>query len=247
MFDLSRTFNRANSSGSVNAHSLNSQETFHAGFENELPVTTSTETSLVIQSTLYALKCSSEIHSVDLIIHKSRKVIAQENQVTVSESFMNQNLSVHFLPDNGIQISVQKVQMDFSYENQKGKMEVLADFVGLRAVIFRYAQDVMNTSLLPQAQDVCELTVSNCTFNLSLTYLPSELSLLHRAVGSSTYESNISHTIHAQVSSTEVYLVGCPLKDVIGAKHQSSKLEISLSVDGGCQTSISCHCQVHFS
>ncbi|KAI3665752.1 hypothetical protein L6452_44382 [Arctium lappa] len=288
MFALSHAFNTTNSSSSVTSHLFNSQETLHVGSENEMLVSTSTGTSLVVQRTLHILKCTSEIQSVDIVIHKSRKGSAMENQVTISESFMSQNLSVHFLPDSGIHISFHQMHMTFSYKKKEGKMEGLADFFGLRAVVFKYADDVTKTpdkydirNLLPRHQDVCELSVSNCTFNLSLTYLPNELPSSHREVVSSTSGSNILHTmedpvltnnseeaiaqspkggqntslaqsavapvsktcLHAKISSTEIYLVGCPLKDVIVGKHQSSKLEISLSVEGGCQTISSCHCQ----
>ncbi|KAI3813329.1 hypothetical protein L1987_18049 [Smallanthus sonchifolius] len=247
MLSLSRAVTTVDSSTSINSHLLNIQETLHTGSENEMLLSTSTGKSLVILSTLYILKCTSEIQSMDLVIQKSRKIGAMENEVTISESFMNQNLSVHFLPDNGIQISVQKIHMNFSYEKKKGRMEGLADFFGLRAVIFRYANDAM------QSHHICELSISNCTFNLSVTYLPNELSSSHRAGGNSTSGSNISHTMEdpiskstcliARISSSEFYLIGCPLKDVIVGKHQSSKLELSLSVEHGCQTTVSCHCQ----
>ncbi|KVI02632.1 Vacuolar protein sorting-associated protein 13 domain-containing protein [Cynara cardunculus var. scolymus] len=203
-------------------------------------------------------------------------------------SVLAENLSVHFLPDSGIHISVHQMHMMLSYKKKERKMEGLANFFGLRAVIFKYANDVTNTpdkhdirDLLPRHQDVCELSVSNCTFSLSLTYLPHELPSSHREVVSSTSGSNILHTmenpiltnnseeviaqspkdnqntslaqstvapvsntcLHARISSTEIYMIGCPLKDVIVGKHQSSKLEISLSSDGGCQTISSCHCQ----
>ncbi|XP_024974996.1 uncharacterized protein LOC112513098 isoform X4 [Cynara cardunculus var. scolymus] len=288
IFALSHAFNTTDSSSSVNSHHFNSQEMLHAGSENEMLMSTNTGTSLVIQRTLYILKCTSEIQSVDIVIHKTRKGSAIENQVTISESFMSQNLSVHFLPDSGIHISVHQMHMMLSYKKKERKMEGLANFFGLRAVIFKYANDVTNTpdkhdirDLLPRHQDVCELSVSNCTFSLSLTYLPHELPSSHREVVSSTSGSNILHTmenpiltnnseeviaqspkdnqntslaqstvapvsntcLHARISSTEIYMIGCPLKDVIVGKHQSSKLEISLSSDGGCQTISSCHCQ----
>jgi len=204
-------------------------------------VGTSTGKSLVVLSTLYFLKFTSEIQSMDLVIQKSRKINVTENEVTISESFMNQNLSVHFLPDNGIQISVHKIHMNFSYEKKKRKMEGLTDFFGLRAVIFRYENDVMHWS-----RNICELSVSNCTFSLSLTS--------HRAVDNSASGSNISHTmedptskaacLNARISSSEFYLIGCLLKDVIVDKHQSSKLELSVSVEHGCQTTVFCHFQV---
>lgn len=278
IFALSRAFKNINSSSSVKYNHSNSQEVLHVGSEDEMLVATSAGTSLAILRSLYFLECTSEIQSVDIVVHKSRKVNAMENQVTVSESFINRNLSVHFLPDNGIQISVQQTHMTFSYKQKEGRMEGVADVLGLRAVIFRYANDVMNRQ---QSQDVCELSVSNCTFSLSLTNLPSELSSSYNTAGNYTSGSNTLHTVddssltnnsqevitqppdggentnltqppvapvsntclQARIFSTEIYVVGCPLKDVIVEKHPSSKLEISLSFKGGSQTSISCHCQ----
>ncbi|KAJ0726865.1 putative vacuolar protein sorting-associated protein [Helianthus annuus] len=238
MLSLSRAFKTVDSSSSITSHLSNIQETSHIRSENEMLVSTSTGKSLVVQSKLYILKISSEIQPMDLVIQKSRKVNAMENEVTISESFTNQNLSVHFLPDNGIQISCQKIHMNLSYEKKKGKMEGLAEFSGLQAVVFRYANDVMHRS-----HNICELSVSHCTFDLSLTHLPNELSS----------GSNVSHTMEdpvskstvldARISSSEFYLIGCSLKDVIVGKHQSSKLEMSLSVVQGCQTTVSCHCQ----
>ncbi|KAK9053203.1 hypothetical protein SSX86_029835 [Deinandra increscens subsp. villosa] len=248
MFSLSRAFNAINPSNSINSHPLNIQETLHTRPEKEMLVGRSTGKSLVVVSTLSFLEFTSEIQSMDLVIRKSRKINTMENEVAISESFMNQNLSVHFLPDNGIQISVQQIHMNISCEKKKGKIKGLADFFGLRAVIFGYANDVRRRS-----HNICELSVSNCTLNLSLTCLPSELSLSHRAVGNSTSGNNIAHTmedpisnitcLNARISSSEFYLIGCPLKDVIIGKHQSSKLELSLSVEHGCQTTVSCHSQ----
>ncbi|KAI7740515.1 hypothetical protein M8C21_024427 [Ambrosia artemisiifolia] len=223
MLSLPHAFNTVDSSSSMKSHLFNFQETSHIRSENEMV-------------------------SMDLVIQKSRKINAVENEVTVSESFVNQNMSVHFLPDNGIQISVQNLHMNFSYEKKNGKMEGLAEFSGLRAVIFRHANDVMHSF-----HNICELSVSNCTFNLSLTHLPNGLPLSNREVGNSTSGNNISRTmedqiseitvLNARISSSEFYLIGFSLKDVIVGKHQSSKLEMSLSVDLGCQTTVSCHCQ----
>nr|XP_043638642.1 uncharacterized protein LOC122609764 isoform X2 [Erigeron canadensis] len=281
MFSLSRDINTIGSSNSESFHYINSRETLVGGSEKEMLVTTSTGSSLVIRRILYTLKCTSEIQLVDIVVHKSRKVSTMENQMTISESFTNQNLSVHFLPDNGIQICLQQMHMKFLYEKKRGKMDGLADLFGLRAVLFRYENDVMNNYLVPQSQDVCELSVSNCIFNLSLTHLPSELSLSNRVAENSGSGSKISHTmvdpilanisqepiaqphkggedaglaqstvapvsntcLQARISSTEVCMVGCPLKDVVVGKHQSSKLEIFLSAEGGSQTSIFCRCQ----
>lgn len=241
ILSLSHAFNTTDSPSSTSSQFSNIQETLHISSENDILVGTRTGTSLVVLSTLYFLKFTSEIQSMDLVIQKSRKINVMENEVTISESFMNKNLSVHFLPDNGIQISVQKIHMNFSCEKKRRKMEGLADFFGLRAVIFRYEIDVMHRS-----HNMCELSVSNCTFSLSLTS--------HRAVGNSTSGSNISlimedptskaACLNAKISSSEFYLVGCPLKDVIVDKHQSSKLELSLSVEHGCQTVVFCCIQV---
>ncbi|KAL8200609.1 hypothetical protein R6Q57_011948 [Mikania cordata] len=248
VFSLARAFNTIDSSSSINSHLLNIKETSHIRSENEMLVGTSTVKSLVASSTLYFLKFTFNIQSVDLVIQKSRKINVMENKVTISESFINQNLSLHFLPEDGIQISAQQIHMNFSYEKNNGKMEGLADFFGLRAIIFRYENDVMHRS-----QNICELSVSNCTFSLSLAYLSSELSSSHRAVGNSASGSNNSHTmedsiskvtcLNARISSSELYLVGCPLEDVIVGKHLSSKLELSLSIERGYQTTVSCHCQ----
>ncbi|KAL4568657.1 hypothetical protein LXL04_024272 [Taraxacum kok-saghyz] len=216
---LMLALSHAYTSTSTNVHHLNTQEMLHFKSENE----TITGTPL---TTHCILKCTSEIQSVDIIIHKSRKVNAIENQVTVPESFKSQNLSVQFLPDNGIQITLQKMNTMLSYNKNHGKLQGLANFLGLRAVIFKYANDdVIN---------ICESSVSSFTLNLSLTNLSS-----HRAVG-----SNVSNArFKAEVSCSEVYVVGCDLRDVVVEKHESSKLEMSVSVQGGCHTSISCHCQ----
>ncbi|XP_023730135.1 uncharacterized protein LOC111877860 isoform X2 [Lactuca sativa] len=243
IFALSNTLITSNTSTSRNSNYFDTQEMLDVSSGNEMLVSSITGMPLIILNTLYILKCTSEIQSVDIIIHKSRKVNAIENQVTISESFMSQNLSANFLPDNGIQITLQKMHMMFSYKKNQGKIQGLVDFLGLRAVIFRYANDdVMNRSdLHNRLEDISESSVSNCKLNLSLTNLPNESSLSHRAIGSSTSISNTC--FKAEISSTELYVVGCPLKDVIIGKHESSKLEISLSVEGGFQKSISCHCQ----
>ncbi|CAH1413272.1 unnamed protein product [Lactuca virosa] len=243
IFALSNTLITSNTSTSRNSNYFDTQEMLHVSSGNEMLMSSITGMPLVILTTLYILKCTSEIQSVDIIIHKSRKVNAIENQVTISESFMSQNLSANFLPDNGIQITLQKMHMKFSYKKNQGKIQGLVDFLGLRAVIFRYANDdVMNRSDLHNLlENICESSVSNCKLDLSLTNLPNESSLSHRAIGSSTSISNTC--FKAKISSTELYVVGCPLKDVIIGKHESSKLEISLSIEGGFQKSISCHCQ----
>ncbi|XP_071694742.1 uncharacterized protein [Rutidosis leptorrhynchoides] len=227
-FASSRALNTSESSSSVTSHHVNSHDTLHAGSEYE---------TLVSTSTLLFYECTSEIQSVDIIVHKSRKTSAIEDQVTISESFTNQNMSVQFLPDNGIHISIEKINLKLSYEKKKVNMEGLVDIFGIRAVIFRYEHGVMNSYPFPKSQDICELSVSNCTLNLSSG---SNISL----TAEDQILAPVSDTcLRTKISSTEVYLLGCPLKDVVVGKHHSSNLNITLSVDEGSRTSISCCCQ----
>lgn len=225
MFALSHALTKVNTSTSINSRYLNTQEMSHVSSENEIMSSLSTETPLVNLTILCTLKCTCEIQSVEIVIHKSRKVNATENQVTIPESFTSQNLSVHLLPDNGIQFTLEKMHTMFSYKKNQGKIQGLVDFLALRAVIFRYA----NADVINRSEDICELSVSNSTLNLSLTNLPHASS------------SNSSNTcFKAKISSSEIYVVGCHLKEMVVEKHEPNKLGLSLSIE---DTNISCHCQ----
>ncbi|CAK9182115.1 unnamed protein product [Ilex paraguariensis] len=289
---VSHPFTTFDLAGVVNCQELIRQEVVFVDVESEGSLLGGTQgASSIYMNTIFVANNISELKSLDIVLHNSRKTYNIEDYVKTVDGVRSKKLAMHDLPDYGICILVQQSFMDFSFKD--GKVEVLIDVSEVRSVVFRFVSEVAKSSgefapdqfrlenlLLHSLNCLYEVSIPRCTFSLWLGLLQEPSGSVSNGVDASTsggkvshmvedsprtvdterygvqsfsfgqklgFTSNIlappsSHWLHVNIALSEVYLAGCPEKNILVGAHNLNKLDASLSVGRQFQA-ISCQTQ----
>lgn len=293
---VSHAFTVFGSFGGVKYQELMKQEMVHADSESkETLISRVNGSSLIFMSSVCVINCASELKSLDIILHKSRKSDNMEDYAMTFDAISRTRklalVPLHDLPDHGVSVSVNQSLMELSFK--EGKLEVLTNASGIRAVIFKYASEIVRSSdqfglsnmLLQSPIFLHEVSISDFVFALLLRCVQNNFSsgVGESAIEASTSGGKISHTVEGSsltidaegsqgqssssspkfgfsqnmasptssnwilvnIAISEIYLAGCPVKDILVGAHQSKKLESSVFIGKDGQT-ISCQMQVPF-
>lgn len=199
------------------------------------------------------LKGKLELKSLDMVLHKSRKSYSSETYTDTlsTDRETGSRSAVNDISHNGIYISMQHSVMDFIYKGQD--MDVIIDTTGFRCIIFRYLTEFHGTSgkselknLLGFLDFLTEASISHCKFCFCLRNLDEALpsaSLCNTAAESSYHgtESLQDHWLFVKIVISQIYMAGCPIKDIL--VHDFEEFNAAISVGGDFQA-ISCECKV---
>ncbi|KAL1538923.1 hypothetical protein AAHA92_27610 [Salvia divinorum] len=193
-----------------------------------------------------------ELNSLDMVLHKSRKSYISEtytNTLPTDRETGNRS-AVNDISHNGIYITMKHSVMEFIYKGQE--MDVTIDTTGFRCIIFRYLAEFHGTSdkselknLLHFLDFLTEASVSHSKFCFCLRNLDEAVpstSLCYTAVEPSSHgtESLRDHWLSVKIVISQIYMAGCPLKDIL--VHDFEEFNAAFSVGGDFQA-ISCECK----
>lgn len=226
---------------------------------HEVLMTRMTQAGPVFMKSLIIIQNICELKSVEIILHYSRKGHRTESDRMNAYTVINKMLDSEALLDYGIHINVKQSDIMFSFETEKMDLSInlsgfQSDILGQTKEIAEVSDQLEIKNLIQSLHCLYGASFSQCTFSLCLNAIPhpslrnaADLSTSGGETSQMSEESpliaNTDDCLHMTIVLDEVYLAGCPVKDLLGQWHKSNKLEGSLSVGGKLQR-ISCQTQV---
>lgn len=200
----------------------------------------------------FVFTCKLELKSLDMVLHKSRKIDMAKFANTLPTDRETGSLSAaNDISHNGIYISVKHSVMELKFKGQD--MDVMIDTTGFRCSIFRYLTEFHGSSdkselnnLLGFLDFITEASISHskfcfCLRNLDEALPSASLCSASAESGSHGTESLHDHWLFIRIVISQIYMAGCPIKDILA--HDFEELNAAFSVGGEFQ-SISCECKV---
>lgn len=257
---MSLAFTTISSGDCVRHQEFMRQEPIFASPENEEKLAAVvTGASLISKAILFVVKCSFELHSVDIILQYSRRSNEMEGCLKAVDVLSAKNFDE--VPTDGIWISVHRTCFKIFCEG--GKLEVHTDLSQIHSVVY-CSQSLLETSidlselgtLLQQSLDcLYEASLSNLAFTFYFAFpenIPSSGSVtnlldgfgdisslsLNQASGfaSTNLEPGSNHWLLIDISVGEIFLARSTMKNILAGAHQIKKLLSSLSAGGELQT-----------
>ncbi|XP_031116040.1 uncharacterized protein LOC116019835 isoform X2 [Ipomoea triloba] len=225
---------------------------------HEVLMTRMTQAGPVFMKSLIIIQNICELKSVEIILHYSRKGHRTESDRMNAYTVINKMLDSEALLDYGIHINVKQSDIMFSFETEKMDLSInlsgfQSDILGQTKEIAEVSDQLEIKNLIQSLHCLYGASFSQCTFSLCLNAIPhpslrnaADLSTSGGETSQMSEDSpliaNTDDCLHMTIVLDEVYLAGCPVKDLLGQWHKSNKLEGSLSVGGKLQR-ISCQTQ----
>nr|GMD56841.1 uncharacterized protein LOC109189108 isoform X1 [Ipomoea batatas] len=225
---------------------------------HEVLMTRMTQAGPVFMKSLIIIQNICELKSVEIILHYSRKGHRTESDRMNAYTVINKMLDSEALLDYGIHINVKQSDIMFSFETEKMDLSInlsgfQSDILGQTKEIAEVSDQLEIKNLIQSLHCLYGASFSQCTFSLCLNAIPhpslrnaADLSTSGGETSQMSEDSpliaNTDDCLHMTIVLNEVYLAGCPVKDLLGQWHKSNKLEGSLSVGGKLQR-ISCQTQ----
>lgn len=220
-----------------------------------------------LTDTTFNVSTTCELRSVNMILYDSRKGYISHDNVADGNTIADRKSTVQPVRGYGVNVSLAHSYIRFSFEEEKA--EVLIGFSEFESDIFRYPNEIVDTSdqvkpqLIWSLNSLYQASLSHCKISLSLRTLGDNImqasqrnvvdgsdSSRHVASMSLNHSPSLVNDVNPsfdwltiRISLGEVYLARCAVKNLLLRGNELKTLEASVSVGGQFQT-ISCQSQV---
>nr|XP_009789529.1 PREDICTED: uncharacterized protein LOC104237139 isoform X2 [Nicotiana sylvestris] len=220
----------------------------------------------VLTDTTFNVSTTCELRSVNMILYDSRKGYISHDNVADANTIADRKSTVQPVRGYGVNVSLAHSYIRFSFEEEKA--EVLIGFSEFESDIFRYPNEIVDTSdqvkpqLIWSLNSLYQASLSHCKISLSLRTLGDNImqasqrnvvdgsdSSRHVASMSLNHSPSLVNDVNPsfdwltiRISLGEVYLARCAVKNLLLRGNELKTLEASVSVGGQFQT-ISCQSQ----